>query len=239
MTDTSEADLRQTVAALAHRVAVLEAQQDIRRLHHAYGYYLDKCHYSEVAALFSDDGEVYFCGGLYKGRAGIDRLYIQRFGERFVNGHDGPVYGFLLDHPQFQDIVTVSDDLTTARARFRCVMQAGLHETAKETFPGKVSFDQWWEGGLYENRYVREDGVWKIQRLEYRPFWHGEFEKGWARTSPMTGVIPTAAYPEDPLGPDEIVGDFELFPSTDTVPFHYPNPVTGKEWDPRSGASLR
>jgi alkylhydroperoxidase family enzyme len=55
MTDTSETDLRQTVAVLAHRVAVLEAQQEIRRLHHAYGYYLDKCHYSEVAALFSDE----------------------------------------------------------------------------------------------------------------------------------------------------------------------------------------
>ncbi|WP_327589508.1 nuclear transport factor 2 family protein [Nonomuraea sp. NBC_00507] len=45
-------------------------------------------------------------------------------------------------------------------------------------------------------------------------------------------------FPEDPLGPDEIVGDFDLFPAADTVPFHYPHPVTGQEWDPAAGKAL-
>lgn len=227
------------LAALQRRVEQLEAQQQIQALQHAYGYYLDKCHYREVAQLFSDQGEVYFCGGLYKGRAGIDRLYIGRFGNRFVAGHNGPVFGFLLDHPQLQGVITVAEDGQSARGRFRSVMQAGLHESAKETFPGKTSYEQWWEGGIYENEYVKEDGVWKFRRLQYRPIWHGDYDKGWAHTDPMTGVIPTVTYPEDPQGPDELTGDFQLFPETDTIPFHYPHPVTGEPWDPETGRALR
>jgi SnoaL-like domain len=232
-------DLAAQLSALEHRLARLEAQQEIRTLQHKYGYYLDKCHYREVTQLFSDDGEVYFCGGLYKGRAGIERLYIGRFGTRFADGHNGPVFGFLLDHPQMQDVVTVADDGRTARGRFRSVMQAGLHYSAKGSFPGTTSYEQWWEGGVYENEYVKEDGVWRFLRLQYRPFWHGDYDQGWAKTDPLSAVIPTTTFPADPLGPDELTGDFHLFPHTDTVPFHYPHPVTGEAWDPDAGRALR
>jgi carotenoid cleavage dioxygenase len=61
-------------------------------------------------------------------------------------------------------------------------MQAGLHELALTT--DKTSRDhvprQWWEGGIYENRYVKEDGKWRILVLNYHPLWHGTFEEGWA-----------------------------------------------------------
>ena len=45
----------------------------VRRLQHAYGYYLDKCLYDEVVDLFSDSGEVRFMGGIFKGKAGVRR----------------------------------------------------------------------------------------------------------------------------------------------------------------------
>ena len=41
---------------------------------------------------------------------------------------------------------------------------------------------QWWEGGIYENTYMKEDGVWRIQILNYKPQWHADFENGWANT---------------------------------------------------------
>lgn len=224
------ARLQQTVDELSRRLAVVEAASAIRSLHHKYGYYLDKCLYDEVVELFSTDGEVVFLGGTYRGREGIERLYLRRFRERFTGGHNGPIPGFLLDHIMMQDVVTVADDGRSAQARFRCLMQAGTHESHPEVAE-RTSFRQWWEGGLYENTYVVEDGVWKIQRLGYRPFWHADHDKGWYGTQPMNHLLPTATVPEDPLGPDEIDPDFALFPATDVVPFHYSHPVTGQEWE--------
>lgn len=217
----------QLVADLSRRVTVLEATQEVRKLQHQYGYYLDKCLYQEVVDLFADDGDIYFCGGLYKGKEGVKRLYLGRFRQRFTEGFNGPVFGFLLDHPQHQDVITVSEDGLSARGRFRSVMQAGVHKDARETFNGPV-MDQWFEGGIYENEYVNDNGVWKINRLNYRAFWHGDYSKGWAETEPMDFQL-GAPYPESDFGPDEIFEEgFEFYPNTEIFPFHYPHPVTGQ-----------
>lgn len=218
------AALRRTVDALERRVRVLEASDEIRALHHKYGYYLDKCLYQEVVDLFSDTGEVAFIGGLWRGRAGVERLYLHRFRQRFTGGHNGPIRGLLLDHVMLQDVITVAPDATTASARFRVLMQAGVHDSVPE-LDGRTSFQQWWEGGVYENRYVREDGRWKIQRLGYFPFWHADYGKGWSHTAPLTHLIPTRTYPDDELGPDELIEGFAFFPATEVVPFHYPHPT--------------
>ena len=82
---------------------------------------------------------------------------------------------------------------------------------------------------VYENTYVREDGVWKLLILNYRPVWHATFEDGWANTPPRFVPPFSRLYPDDPLGPDELIDPQpELWPATDVVPFHYPHPVTGK-----------
>jgi len=218
MTDSAD-----RIADLEHRLGVVEDTLAIRNLQHAYGYYLDKCLYDEVVDLFADDGQVMFIGGVYKGRAGVARLYTGRFRKRFTGGHNGPQHGRLLDHPQLQDIIHVSPDRQTGYARFRTLMQAGTHESAG---PPR----QWWEGGLYENTYVAQDGVWKIQVLFYRPFWHADFQTGWAHTPPDYVPNSSVTYPEDPDGPDELLTDPpRLWPDTTTFPFHYRHPVTGKE----------
>ncbi len=99
-------------------------------------------------------------GRRFKAKAGLRRLYCDRFRKNFTAGHNGPVYGFLLDHLQLQDIVDVAPDRNTACGRFRCFMQAGSHESKQSFAPGMPS--QWWEGGVYENEFIRENGVWKI-----------------------------------------------------------------------------
>ena len=218
------------IAALSRRIDELEhqlgIQQDIhaiRRLQYAYGYFIDKSQYEEVVDLFSDQGEVWFLGGIYRGKAGIRRLYIERFRNNFTEGHNGPRYGWLLDHLQIQMIVDVAPDRSTASVRGRSLMQAGLHETAS----GRQR--AWWEGGTYENRYVREAGVWKILRLGYYPHWHGSFQEGWAKTPIDFVPMASVTYPEDPLGPDALLDPMpRLWPATDIVPFHYEHPVTGK-----------
>ena len=223
-------DAPQDITSLERRLAALETQvtrlddiNAIRRLHNLYGYYIDKCLYRETVDLFADDGEVWFLGGIYKGKAGVRRLYIERFRTNFTDNHNGPRYGWLLDHPQLQMVIDVAPDRRTARARGRSMMQAGLHQSAQ----GQQR--AWWEGGIYENDYVREDGVWKIRALRYFPFWHGSFAEGWQKTP--IDFIPMAktCYPQDPLGPDALIDPApRLWPATDTVPFHYPHPVTGE-----------
>ena len=221
--DNKISTLEQRIESLESQLGIQQDIHAIRRLQYAYGFFIDKSQYNEVVDLFADDGDVWFLGGIYKGKAGVKRLYIERFRKNFTENHNGPRYGWLLDHPQVQMIIDVADDRSTASMRGRSMMQAGLHETAK----GEQR--QWFEGGIYENRYVREDGVWKISRLGYFPFWHGSFADGWAKTP--IDFIPMAktCYPEDPLGPDELIDPApRLWPATDIIPFHYDHPVTGK-----------
>ncbi len=223
MTDQVAA-LEARIAELENRLTRAEDVEAIRRLQYTYGYYLDKTYYEEVVELFADgeDTRVHFLHGVFHGKEGAKRLYTGRFMTKFAEGHNGPRYGRLLDHPQMQGIITLSEDGRSARARFRSVMQAGTHETV----PG---FRQWFEGGLYENEYVKQDGQWRIKVLNMRSFWQGDFDKGWSRCPVEYEGYLTETFPTDPHGPDEIVDDWSMFPHTETMPFHYVHPVTGKQ----------
>lgn len=215
------AELETRIADLERRLSRAEDIEAIRRLQYQYGYYLDKTYYDEVVELFADEGaEVRFLHGVFHGKEGVRRLYAGRFKNKFADGNNGPRYGRLLDHPQMQGIITVADDGLSAKARFRSVMQAGTHETV----PG---FRQWWEGGIYENQYVKQNGQWRIKLLDFRSLWQGQFDQGWAKCPVEYEGYLTETYPSDPHGPDEIVEDWFMFPHTETVPFHYDHPVTG------------
>ena len=228
-----EKTLKEQVAQMSNQLGILEDTNAIRKLHHAYGYYLDKCIYEEVVNLFADDGEAHFNGGIFIGKdKGVRRLY-NGFSQGFAKGVNGPVHGFLLEHFQLQDIVDVAPDRQTAKARFRCFMQAGAHKTSRSPM-GEMARKQgtpvqWWEGGIYENTYVRENGIWKIRVLNYRAFWHADYATGWANTR-LHYVSPfTETYPKNPNGPDALIQPPPtLWPETDVVPFHYAHPVTGE-----------
>ncbi|MGB6449996.1 MAG: nuclear transport factor 2 family protein [Steroidobacteraceae bacterium] len=229
MSDNDKVEaLRAEVERLTRQVAAIEDAQAVRRVQFAYGYYMDKGLYQEVVDLFADDGEVRFMGGIFRGKhRGVRRLYIDRFRTTFTHGHNGPAYGFMLEHLQLQDIVDVAPDRKTARGRFRAFMQAGSHMSKTDRVAALPL--QWWEAGVYENTYVREDGVWKIKVLNYCLSWQADYEKGWAHSEPHEGPFFKKTYPEDPGGPDEITPQRPAFwPDTAVVPFHFPHPVTGK-----------
>jgi SnoaL-like domain len=221
MSDDRIAALEAAVAALTKRVTVCEDEQSVRKLQHLYGYLIDKCLYNETVELFTDDCQVHFFGGIYLGKEGAARLYIQRFQKNFVHGNNGPVDGFLLDHPQHQDVVDIQPDGVTALARFRCTMTAGRHVD----YGGPR---QWFEGGIYENTYKKINGTWRIHILNYSPQWHADFETGWAHTRPNFVPFLDKTVPEDPTGPDVLKDDVWLWPTHKVVPFHNTHPVTGE-----------
>ncbi len=226
MTDET-GELRRQLQQLTAEVAALQDVNAIRKLQHAYGYYMDKCLYDDVVDLFCDSGEVRFMNGAFRGKAGVRRLYCDRFRKNFTGGRNGPLYGFLLDHLQLQDIVDVAPDRASAFGRFRALMQAGIHESNPNKPP--MLPQQWWEGGVYENQYVREGGIWKLKVLNYHCLYHALYEKGWAYTPAEVTPPFTRTFPDDPAGPDALIEPMPaLWPQTAIVPFHYAHPVTGR-----------
>jgi hypothetical protein len=224
MSDGSEtAALLARIDGLERRLGELEDVNAIRRLHHAYGYYIDLCRYDEVIDLFAVDGEAIFLSGIYRGHEGVARLYKDWFQQYFTQGRPGPEYGFLLDHFQMQDIITVAPDGLTARGRFRCLLAGGTHSSRDyqpEGLPG-----QFYEAGVYENEYVRENGVWKIARLDYMVQWQADYQEGWHNT--ISHLQPQVAiFPENPTGPDELLPEQrQTWPHRSAIPQHYAHPV--------------
>ena len=220
------AELQKQVAQLSARFAKVEAEAAIRRLHHAYGYFMDYCWYDEAIDLFADDGEAIFLSGVYKGKQSLERLYKTFLGQAYTNGEDGPVYGFLADHFLMQDVVTVAPDLKSAKMRGRALLILGSHHSRTNRHPQLP--DQVYEAGLYENDYVCEAGVWKIKRLEYALQWQALYEKGWTHTeTDLPPAVPL--FPESPVGPDYLIESTRaVWPQRSAVGFHYRHPVTGK-----------
>jgi hypothetical protein len=62
----SDDDLRRRIDNLEKQVGLLEDVHAIRRLHHLYGYFLDKCMYDEAVDCYADECEFYFFGGIFK-----------------------------------------------------------------------------------------------------------------------------------------------------------------------------
>jgi hypothetical protein len=219
------------MAALRKDVQRLKDIHEVRTLHFKYGYYIDMILYDQAIDLFAEDGVVYFLNGIYRGKDSIRRIYGEWFRDMFTHGKmsNGPIFGFMLDHFIAQDIVDISDDGLTARGRFRCLMQAGSHDEKEQKV--RPMPDQAWEGGIHENIYVKQDGVWKIKELNYNMLWQADYDTGWAHSGVHLEPL-TKLYPEDPFGPDELRGDIpKTWPHTRVVPFHYPHPVTGERWE--------
>jgi hypothetical protein len=197
-------DLAARLSALEHRVGELEDVNAIRRLHWAYGYYIDFNRAEDVVQLFAKDGAVVFLSGEYRGHEGVRRLYGTWFQNFFTRGVNGPVHGFLLDHFQMQDIVTVAPDRQTAKGRFRGLLMGGCHES-------------------------REGAVWKIKRLDYMMQWQADYEKGWSKT--VAHLQPaTETYPTNPLGPDVLLPADQArktWPHRQDVPMHFAHPRFG------------
>ena len=220
-------DMDKRIEALERRVGELEDINAIRRLHWAYGYYIDFNRAEDVVQLFARDGSVVFLSGEYLGHEGVRRLYGTWFQNYFTKGVDGPVYGFLLDHFQMQDIITVAPDRQTAKGRFRGMLMGGSHET-RDYKPEGLPL-QFLEAGLYENDYVREDGVWKIKRLDYMMQWQADYDDGWSKT--VAHLQPaTETYPDNPLGPDVLLPPEKVrktWPHQQDVPMHFAHPRFG------------
>ncbi|MEO8314402.1 MAG: nuclear transport factor 2 family protein, partial [Pseudomonadota bacterium] len=126
-------------------------------------------------------------------------------------GPQGLHQGELFDHPQYQSVVHVSPDGLTAKERVR--------ELSME---GKYGVDATIGGGIYENEYVKHDGVWKISRVHFYTTFLADLERGWANGPRPAPGASTVLPPDQPP-----TLRYQSYPLYTQHPIHYPNPVTG------------
>lgn len=200
------------IAALSARVQNLEGARAIRNLQRAFGYYVDRGLWDDAADLFAEDGTIEIgIDGVYVGRARI-----LEYLKRLHGGQDGLIYGQLNEWVTLQPAIFVAEDGRTATARWRDHGMLGQYKQRAE-----------WRDGIYENTYVREDGVWKIQSLHLYVNFVAPYEDGWARLQPGEGLVQSQASKEFPpdRGP---TASYRPFPETQVPPFQALHPVTGR-----------
>jgi len=194
-------------AELLQRAQILRDEQQIENLQRIYGYYIDRNMWTDVAALFSANGTVeYAQQGIYRGPERI-HAYLSAMAP------EGLRDGVLNDHVQLQTIVTVAPDGRLARAR-----------TREWNMTGEVNVGGQWSEGIFENSFIKEGGQWKFASLKYYPTFITDYDKGWTVDAQSAPGILEDLPPDAP--PSEI---YEIFPKAHVPPFHYMNPVTGRQ----------
>lgn len=190
------------LAALDRRITRLEDLNQIERLQRTYGYFVDKGQWTQLSELFTDDATLEIGGkGLFLGKHRVLEYMQTAFGP------DGAKEGVLANHMQFQPIPDISADGMRGWVRARAyVMSNGG-----------------WGLPLYENEYRKEGGVWKISRLS-GPFTMYTNWDGWGKNA-LNNTWPDKFDPPPDLPPSIV---YLTYPAYYIVPFHYPNPVTGK-----------
>jgi hypothetical protein len=199
------------ITALTARVAKLEGTRAIKKLQRAFGYYVDRGLWSDAADLFTEDGSIEVgIDGVYVGKARIEEYL-----KRLHGGQEGLIYGQLNEWVTLQPAVFIAEDGQRATARWRDHGMLGQYKQHAE-----------WRDGIYENTYVREDGVWKIESLHLYVNFVAPYEEGWARLEPGEGLVQSEASKAFP--PDHgSTASYRPFPEVNVPPFQALHPVTG------------
>jgi outer membrane murein-binding lipoprotein Lpp len=194
------AALAAQIDSLERRKSTVEDVNAIERLQHAYGYYVDRALWDDVANLFAEDGTIEIgLDGVYVGKARV-REYQFALG----GGRQGLVDGELNEHLQVMPVITVAPDGRTAKARWRAI-----------TLTGELGGDAFWGEGPYA-------GVWKIKTLHWYQALYVPYAGGWQTNPDPTGAkFVSAALPPD--RPPSV--EYKTWPDTYVPPFSFPNPV--------------
>lgn len=206
-----------TLAELEERIAVMNDESLVRNLQASYGYYVNRRMWDDVTDLFTADG-VYEAGGVgvYKGAAGV-RKAVERMGPA------GLTHGILNDRLQFDTVVSLAPGRREAHVRG---MELGLLGDADK---GQA----YWEVSVYDNRFVKEDGLWKVREMRVFPLFRSEYSKGWGKNRIVETAQSGALAPSMPLPIDDAGEQDRIIPA-----FVSAHPITGKSVAAPQGLKL-
>ena len=194
------------LAALEQRIAVMNDEDKVRNLQNAYGYYMDRKMWDDVTDLFTADGALSIADvGVYDGPRSIRRAL-----ER--SGPAGLKHGQLNELMQLDMAVTIEPGGMEARSRG---MEFGMLGEADR---GTAFYTL----AIFENRYVKQNDIWRIREMRIFPLMKTDYAQGWAK-SQVVDPPPAKEYAPDRPAPTSDV----MTPGAIPV-FFAPNPATGK-----------
>ena len=211
----SEKALLERIEKLENQIRELRDIEDIKNLQKAYGYYIEHWMAPEIIDLFSDgpDVSLTLAAGTYLGKEGVRRYFESR---------DNNNPEFLHQVMQLCGVVDVTPDGKTAKGRW--------YGFGANAFPGPGgTINPGWMNGIYEVEYVKENDIWKLLKVRWCMTFHAPWAMSFVDTSKRVDERIDRPYERSaalrPTGTPEET----LYPSGFICPFHYKNPVSGRE----------
>ena len=202
------------IEELKSRMQKTEDIEAIKKLHRAYGYYLEHWQEDEIVELFSHNPEVSVeinGTGFYKGWDAIKKSY--RFADHYTAyGAQKPPPDYLHILMPIAGIIDVEPDGKTAKGRWYGFFLGAMPRPVEKRALIGVT--------IWENVYVKEDGIWKFLKLFASDILCSPIDEGWIKTPYIANTRITEK-------PKEGV-NFAPYPSGYIFPYNYKNPVSGK-----------
>jgi hypothetical protein len=171
--------------ALARDVERAESIRAVKTLEAAYAQYAQFGLWNEMGSLFADKGVLDLGDEHVEGRTAIASFLTRHYG----GGRQGLAPRAIHTELSASPVVNLSVDGRTAKARWD---RMALMSDGK----GHASL----EGGILENDYVREGGVWKIAHFHFYPQYEGPYETGWTNVGGKDLPIVPYHYDGDTAG---------------------------------------
>jgi hypothetical protein len=213
--------LEAKVAAMEKELTRLKDIEAIRKVEHAYNYYLVMWMPDEIIDLFSwrDDTTLEWPEGTFYGKDGLKRF----FGR--INKNKDPEFMHQMMH--LSDVIDIARDGKTGKGRWW-----GFGAMALPM--GGAGINQAFACGIYENDFIKEDGIWKLWKIKWVPVYSATPATGWVKPEKIAKPGPPRRRRQkgeaDWWQPDKpSKGISYSYPSGYILPFHFKHPVTGKK----------
>jgi hypothetical protein len=165
----------------ARDVSRTEGVRAVKTLQRSYAQYAQFGLWDQIGALFAAGGTFTFDGQVTPGQTAKGPAAIAAFlRTRYGGGKEGTEADGLSTMFIENPLVNLSADGASAKARWDVLIFHGHGSQARI------------EGGIFENDYVLDRGVWKIAVAHYYPQYDGAYETGW--TNWGGGELPIAPH---------------------------------------------